>query len=231
MTNLIGQRLGQYEIVEMLGEGGMAAVYRARQQSIRREVAIKVIKPHLIQMDEFVKRFRREAETIASLSHPHILKLFDYGQQDDIVYIVMELLTGGNLQLLIRKRALTPQQTGRYLEQIASALDHAHRKGIIHRDLKPANVLLNGDGDAILTDFGLAKIMEGEGSTVTQTGTTVGTPTYMSPELWTGRPVDSRADVYALGIMLFEMLAGQPPFQGDSAFALMHKHVYDPVPS
>jgi serine/threonine protein kinase len=230
MANLMGQRLGQYEITALLGEGGMASVYRARQQSIKREVAIKVIKPNLTQMEDFAKRFQREAETVAALSHPYIMKIFDYGHDNDIVYIVMELLTGGSLDHVIQHRTLTYGQIARFTEQIASALDHAHRRGIIHRDLKPGNVLLNGEHDAILTDFGLSKIMENEGQTLTQTGRTMGTPVYMAPEQWMGNPVDARTDIYALGVMIYEMIAGRPPFEADSVFALMHKHIYEPVP-
>jgi serine/threonine-protein kinase len=150
--SLIGQRLGQYEVLSFLGEGGMAAVYRARQLNIDREVAIKVIKPGLIgqdQMTDFVRRFEREARTIATLDHPHILKLFDYGQHEGMLYLVMPLLVGGNLGDLIRKGPLPTAQAARLLEQVAGALDYAHELGIIHRALKPANFLLDGRGNAI----------------------------------------------------------------------------------
>ncbi|HLY26417.1 MAG TPA: serine/threonine-protein kinase, partial [Aggregatilineales bacterium] len=230
MSNLIGQRVGQYEIIALLGKGGMAVVYRARQSSIGRDVAIKVIKPDLAETEEFEKRFQREAEAIASLSHPFILKVFDYGQQGDQVYLVTELLKGGSLADAIRKEPLSPESAGRTLDQIASALDYAHERGIIHRDLKPANVLLDEKGNAHLTDFGIAKILS-ENNTLTQSGAAIGTPAYMSPEQWQGTALDARADVYALGVVLFEMLTGKLPFQADTAYSMMHLHVNEPIPS
>ncbi len=231
MSNLIGQRLGQYEITALLGEGGMAAVYRAHQTSVKRDVAIKVIKTGLVQVDEFVKRFDREAQMIASLSHIHILKVFDYGRQDDIVYLVMELLTGGSLARLIQTRgALSLQEASRLLRQMASALDYAHGRGIIHRDMKPENVLLDSDGNAFITDFGIAKLRDSGGTALTQSQGTIGTPAYMSPEQWKGEPVDARADIYALGVIVFQMLSGVLPFSGETAFGMMHKHVYEAPP-
>ncbi len=160
MANLIGQRLGQYEIVSLLGKGGMATVYRARQESIDRDVAFKVIKPDLAGADKFIERFKREARTVASFSQPHILKVFDYGQFDDIVYLVMELMTGGSLADFLKTGSLSLETTTLMLEQISGALDYAHRRGVIHRDLKPQNVLLDEDKNVFLTDFGIAKVME-----------------------------------------------------------------------
>jgi serine/threonine protein kinase/Tol biopolymer transport system component len=229
MANLIGQKLGQYEIISLLGKGGMATVYRARQSNINRDVAFKVIRPDLADAGDFIKRFEREAQTIASLSHLHILKVFEYGQHGDLVYLVMELLTGGSLSDMIRRGALPPDQAGKLLEHIASALDYAHRRGIIHRDLKPQNVLLDEEQNALLTDFGIAKLL-GESSSLTQSGMAMGTPAYMAPEQWRGESVDARTDIYALGVILFEMLSGQLPFQGETPFSLMHKHVYETFP-
>ncbi len=181
MADLIGQRIGQHEIVALLGEGGMAAVYRARQPSMGRDVAVKVIESKLARNPEFVKRFEREARTVAALSHPFILKVFDYGQQGDLVYLVMELLNGGSLAELIRHEPLSPAKASQLLEQIASALDYAHQKGIIHRDMKPQNVLLDESGNAHLTDFGIVKLLS-ETTALTQSGLAMGTPTYMAPE-------------------------------------------------
>ncbi len=230
MTNLIGQRLGQYEIISLLGEGGMATVYRARQESVDRDVAVKVIRSALVESQSFIDRFKREAKTVASLSHPHILKVFDYGQHEDIVYLVMEQMTGGSLTDLIQKGPLSMSMTTRMVEQIAGALDYAHRRGIIHRDLKPQNVLLDEDQNAFLTDFGIAKLLDSAAGGLTQSGAVVGTPSYMSPEQWKGGVVDARADIYSLGVMLFEMLAGSVPFSADTPFGMMHKHVYELPP-
>jgi serine/threonine-protein kinase len=226
VANLIGQTLGQYKIVSLLGSGGMAAVYRAHQESIARDVAIKVIRPQLSELESFILRFRGEAKLVASLSHPHIVKVFDYGQYEDMAYLVMELLSGGSLAQLIRQGPLSLERTGKMLDQVASALDFAHENGIIHRDLKPQNVLLDANQNAFLTDFGIAKIVE-DTAHLTQSGTVMGTPAYMSPEQWSGQQIDSRADIYALGIMLFEMLTGKLPFNGNTPYLLMHQHIYE----
>ncbi len=229
MSDWIGRRIGNYEITGLLGEGGMAIVYRARQLNIKREVAIKVMDERLARQSDFARRFEREAETIADLNHAHILKLFDYGQQDDQVYLVMELLRGGSLSSLIRQESLPPERAGQIFDQVGSALDYAHRRGIIHRDLKPPNVLFDDAGNAFLTDFGIAKILS-ETTALTQTGTAMGTPAYMAPEQWQRGGVDSRADLYALGIMLFEMLTGHVPFEADTPYQMMFAHVQEPPP-
>jgi serine/threonine-protein kinase len=236
VDNLIGKQLGPYRIDALLGEGGMAQVFRARDTKLNRDVALKIIRPNAANSEEFLKRFEREARTVAGLSHPHILKIFDYGQVDGLVYLVMELMTGGSLADQIAKGALRPDQAERWLTHIADALDYAHRQGIVHRDLKPQNVLLDTGGNAFLTDFGIAKIMDGSAFTtssisMTGAGVVIGTPAYMAPEQWTGDTVDARTDIYALGIMLFEMLTGTVPFSGDTPFRLMYQHVNDrPTP-
>jgi serine/threonine protein kinase len=230
MPDLTGQRIGNYTITGTLGKGGMAVVYRAKQSNIDRDVAIKVIKPDLAETADLIQRFEREANTVAALSHPHIMKLFDFGEHDDLLYLVMELLSGGTLADRIRQQPLTPEIAARVMDQIADALDYAHKRGLIHRDLKPQNILLDDSGNTHLTDFGIAKVL-GEGVGLTQSGVAIGTPAYMSPEQWQGQPLDSRADVYALGVMLFEMLTGRLPFAGDTPASMMYHHLQDMPPS
>ncbi len=246
--NLVGQRIGQYEIVARFGEGGMATVYRARQAKVGREVAIKVMLPSLAHRDVFAQRFEREAQLIAKLSHPHIVKLFDYGTlrgfhlrlldpsfdpRTDLYYFVMELMLGGSLAERMRKARLSLAEIRAILQQIAPALDYAHQQGIVHRDLKPGNVLFDAHQNAFLTDFGIAKLLEdGEDkNALTQEGTTLGTPSYMSPELWQGINIGAWTDLYALGVMLFEMLSGKLPFVANTPYRVMYMHMNDQPPA
>ena len=232
MTDLVGQQLGQYHVLAPLGEGGMGAVYRAHQPSIGRDVAIKVIAGRFSAQGDFTARFTREVRLSASLSHAHIIKVFDYGRDTALAidYFVMELLTGGSLAGLLQRGPLTLDQTTRVIDEVASALDYAHQKNVIHRDLKPLNVLLDEAANAILSDFGLAKLIA-ESSGLTRTGMAVGTWSYMSPEQWRGEVLDGRVDVYALGAMLFEMLAGRQPFQAETAETMLYKHLFEPPPA
>ncbi len=245
MANLIGQRIGQYEIVALLGEGGMAIVYRARQLNMQREVALKVIQSDPKSSKDVVARFQREAHIIASFSHLHILKVFDYGQfyghhlrlidasidpRAVMFYLAMELLTGGNLADRIKEGPMSLASIVKVLEQIASALDYAHQRGVIHRDLKPKNVMFDQEGNAILTDFGIAKIVDDE-LALTRTGLSMGTPLYMAPEQWQGKPADAQTDIYALGVIVYEMLTGSVPFKADTPYAMANLHVNEPPPS
>ena len=231
-ASLVGRKLGKYEIVQLLGQGGMATVYKGRQPDIDRFVAIKVLPPHPGQNAQFIERFRLEARTIARLQHPHILPVFDYGDEDGILYLVMPYLDGGALSDRIRRGPLASEEIDRLLEQIAGALDYAHRQGIIHRDIKPDNVLLDREGHALLADFGIVKLIESAplGSTLTATGGLVGTPAYMSPEQAQGSPLDHRSDIYSLGVVVYEMLTGRQPFTADTPMQVVFKHITEPIP-
>ncbi|HEX3049252.1 MAG TPA: serine/threonine protein kinase [Aggregatilineaceae bacterium] len=221
---LAGQLLGQYRLLEPIGKGGMAVVYRAQQAAFGREVAIKILGTDLVDDVEFSARFRREAETIANLQHPHILPVIDYGEQAGLIYLVMRLIRGGTLASEMAKGPLSLRQTAALLTQIASALTYAHSKGVIHRDFKPQNVLLDEEGNSYLTDFGIAKMLSGTAN-ITSSGHVMGTPSYMAPEQWRAQPVDARTDIYALGLVVYEMLVGLQPFDADTPFALMYSHL------
>jgi serine/threonine-protein kinase len=230
MLRLTGERIGNYEIIGMLGEGGMAVVYRARQVNVQRDVAFKVIESRLANSPDFIKRFEREAHTIANLNHPHILKLFDFGQHESLIYLVMELQPGGSLaQWLRNEGALPADQVARYVAQIGSALDYAHARGIVHRDLKPQNVLLDEQMNAILTDFGIARIV-GDVTALTGSGMTMGTPAYMAPEQWHSGDVDARTDLYALAAIAYELLTARTPFVADTPPAMMYQHLHEAPP-
>jgi serine/threonine-protein kinase len=221
---LIGRRFGQYEILAVLGEGGMATVYRARQLNVERFVALKVMLTRIAKNVDLMQRFRSEVKITAALSHPHIVKIFDYGQHDDIAYIVMELLTGGSLaQLIAEQGKLAPDLSAHLFSQIAEALDYAHRQGVVHRDLKPANILLDSSQNAFVTDFGIARLADG--TALTHTGMVMGTPAYMAPELWEGARADARTDIYALGVLLYEMLSGRTPYLAETPYQLMYQHL------
>src|SRR5690606_20735111 len=174
--------------------------------------------------DGYITRFQQEARTIARLQHPHIISVYDYGEEDGTLYLVSPLIDGGTLSDRIRKGALSPVETESLLRQIGQALDYAHRNGVIHRDIKPDNVLLDREGNALLTDFGIAKIIEGS-TALTATGGLVGTPAYMSPEQGQGLPVDYRTDLYSLGVVVFEMLTGRQPYDADTPMQVVFKHI------
>lgn len=230
-ASLVGQKLGKYEITELIGQGGMATVYKGYQRDVDRFVAVKVLPPHPGRNSAFVERFRLEARTIARLQHPHILPMYDYGDEDDVLYLVMAYLDGGSLSDLIRRGAMPLAEVQRYFEQIAGALDYAHRQNIVHRDIKPENILLDREGHALLADFGIAKIVqEVSTSTLTGTGGLVGTPAYMSPEQAQGLPVDNRTDIYSLGVVLYEMLTGKQPFAAETPMQVVLQHISAPIP-
>ncbi len=217
-----------YAVEGRLGAGGFAVVFLVRDVHLKRKLAVKVLSPDLIASHSVLERFRREAETVAQLSHPHIVPLHFIGQKDDLVYLVMEAIDGGSLaERLQREQQLPIEDAARIFGEVASALAHAHKRGVIHRDIKPQNVLLDAEsGRALVTDFGIARTAEG--GSLTATGMVVGTPAYLSPEQVTGEASDHRADIYALGAMMYEMLAGQPPFTGPTPTAVLMKRLGGP---
>ena len=230
MKDLTGTRIGQYEIVERLGGGGMAVVYRAVQQPLGREVALKALSSELFQDDGFVKRFETEAKTLAKLDHPNILPIYDFEVIDGTAFLTMPLIRGGTLRDILNRGALDPLTAWRYLREIGDGLQHAHDAGIVHRDLKPTNVLIHQDGRAMLADFGLAR-GAGQPTHLTTIGLAIGTPGYMAPEQVMGHDVDRRADIYAMGVLTFEMLTGKLPFSGSNRMEVAYATVNGPIPS
>jgi eukaryotic-like serine/threonine-protein kinase len=228
MEKLVGKELGQFRIVERIGSGGMATVFKAYQPTLDRYVAIKVLPSYHAQDPVFVKRFIQEARSVAKLAHPNIVQIHDFGEHENITYIVMEYVDGGTLKDRLKK-ALPPAEAVDFVLQAAEGLDCAHRNGIIHRDVKPANMLVRKDGHLLLSDFGIAKLLEAT-SNLTRVGTGIGTPQYMSPEQGTGQPVDRRSDIYSLGIVLFHCLTGRVPYTADNPLTITVKHLNDPFP-
>jgi len=232
LENLIGKSLGRYHILEQLGEGGMATVYKAYDTNLDREVAIKIIRREAFppeQSDQLLKRFDREAKALAKLVHPNIVAVIDYGSQDNNPYLVMVYMPGGTLKQKLGKPIPWPEAV-HLLLPVAHALQFAHAQKIIHRDVKPSNILLTVSGDPMLTDFGIAKILEaGEVTQLTATGVGVGTPDYMAPEQWTGT-VGPQTDIYSLGVVLYQMVTGRLPFIADTPAAVLIKHARDPLP-
>ncbi len=230
----IGKSIGgRYHIEELLGQGGMSAVYKATDPNLKRVVAVKMIHAHLSSDAGFVARFEEEATAVAKLRHPNIVQVYDYDHDDQVYYMVLEFVPGETLQEHLKRlnesdRKLPIKEALKYAQDISNAADYAHHRGMIHRDIKPANVMLSVQGDAILMDFGIAKIIGGQRHTAT--GAVVGTAMYMSPEQIKGEQPDRRTDIYSLGVMLYEMVSGHPPYEANSAMTLMMMHVNDPIP-
>src|SRR5262245_30701820 len=230
MTQLADVFSNRYEIQRGIARGGMAEVYLARDQLLDRPVAVKVLFAEYARDPSFVERFRREAQSAANLNHPNIVAIYDWGQERGTYFIVMEYVRGRSLRDVVQVNGpFSARRTAETGAEIAGALEFAHRNGVVHRDVKPGNVLLTADGDVKVTDFGNARA--GTSEALTQTGAVMGTATYFSPEQAQGHPVDGRSDVYSLGVVLYEMVTGQPPFVSESPVAVAYKHVREePLP-
>ncbi len=230
MKSIIGLNIDRYHILEQIGEGGMAIVYKAFDPVLERYVAIKVLRSVLLTSKTISERFNREGKALASLSHPNIIQILDFGTYEGVPYFVMEFVEGGNLkQKLIGP--MTIHDALQIILPLTEALQAAHDKGIIHRDIKPSNILITNDGKPMMSDFGIAKILENDATQeLTSTGVGVGTPEYMAPEQGLGKEVDQRADIYSLGVVLFELLTGKKPYQADTPLAVLYMQVNDPLP-
>ncbi|PNU18563.1 hypothetical protein C2E25_17010 [Geothermobacter hydrogeniphilus] len=223
-----GTQLGKYRILDKLGAGGMADVYRAEDDQLGRQVALKILPPEFARDEERVRRFEKEVRAAAQLHHPHIVTLFEVGEENGIHFYAMALLPGGDLKQQIVV-GINPKQALEWIKALASALDFAHRKGFVHRDIKPENILFDEEQRPLLTDLGIAKAV-GSGTKMTGTGMSIGTPHYMSPEQARGKQVDGRSDLYSLGIVLYEMLTGRVPYDAEDTLAVAYSHVNDPLP-
>jgi len=229
LPQLVEATAGEYEILGELGRGGMAAVYLARDVSLNRKVAIKTMLPELTARHDMVARFKREAQMAAGLSHPHIVQIHSVKQTNRLVYFVMKFIEGRGLESIIDSHgALDLDMTRLVLQQAASALSFAHHRGVVHRDVKPANIMIDENGWAVMTDFGIAKV--DDGTNLTATGTSVGTPHYMAPEQFHNQPLTAAADQYALGIVAYEMMTAKKPFDGTTLAEIITKHLFNPPP-
>lgn len=236
-STLTGKTVGKYKIEERIGRGGMAEVYRGYQENLERYVAIKVMHTFLMAEEDFLQRFKREARAMASLSHPNIVRVFDFDvYTKESYYLVMEYIDGGTLKekleaLLQNDEKIPLEQSVTMITEVADALAYAHRRGMVHRDIKPANIMLRSEsGQAVLTDFGIVKLIGNQSMAYTATGALIGTPAYMSPEQALGQSGDERVDIYSLGVLLFQMVTNQLPFAADTPLAVVMKHVNDPTP-
>jgi serine/threonine-protein kinase len=220
----------EYEVIEELGRGGMAMVYRAKDRQLEREVAVKVLPFSLAFDTEFVERFQREARTAAQLEHPNIISIYRVGRSGRVIYFVMKFLRGGSLStVLATRKKLTPPEIRRLLVEAGSALGYAAQRGIVHRDIKPDNIMFDEFGQSVLTDFGIAKAASGQ--KLTGTGMSIGTPHYMSPEQARAQPIDGRSDIYSLGVVAYQCLTGSVPYDGEDSFSIGYKHITEPIPT
>ncbi|MDA8144831.1 MAG: serine/threonine-protein kinase [Thermaerobacter sp.] len=227
MRRLTGTTLGPYRVLEQLGRGGMAVVYKAYHPPLDRYVALKVIAEAHAEDPQFQERFRREAQAAAKLRHPNIVTIYDFGTEADLHYLAMEFLEGRTLKALLAAREPAPPDLG-IVVQTARALAYAHSQGVVHRDVKPSNIIVSPEGRAVLTDFGVARMLQQEG--LTAPGVGIGTPEYMAPEEAEGNASDHRSDLYSLGVVCYEMVTGRVPFRADTPLAVLLSHLRDPLP-
>ena len=231
MKDLIGKDVGRFHIEEQLGEGGMATVYKAFDTELERTVAIKFIRSEFIQQESAIPRFKREAQALAKLNHPNINRVLDYAWHEDSPYFILEYLSGGNLKQLIGEPMEWKKAAGLIL-QIGKALAYAHGHKVVHRDIKPGNILIAEDGSPVVSDFGIAKLLEQDtGSLLTMSGAIVGTPAYMSPEQAQGEPADHRSDLYSLAVVFYQLVTGHTPYEADTPIAVIVKQINNPLPS
>jgi serine/threonine protein kinase len=225
-----GEQVGPYRIVEKLGRGGMATVFKAYHASLDRYVALKVLHPAFMEDPNFRARFQREARVVAKLEHPNIIPVYDFAEEDGKTYLVMKFVEGETLKARLQKRPLTPAEGVKLIETVGEALAFAHKQGVLHRDVKPSNVMLADDGQIFLTDFGLARIASAGESTLSS-DMMIGTPQYISPEQALGmRDLDAGTDIYSFGVLIYELVVGQVPFIADTPFSIIHDHIYTPLP-
>ncbi len=230
MTIAPGENIGPYRVIEQLGSGGMATVFKAYHASLDRYVAIKVLHPAFKANPQFFERFKREARIVAKLEHPNIIPVYDFNEHKGEPYLVMRFIEGDTLKPVMKGKPMPPDKILQLMRPTCQALSYAHRQGVLHRDLKPSNIMVTTEGDVFLTDFGLARMVQAGESTLSQ-DMMVGTPQYISPEQAQGiSNLDGRTDIYSLGVILFEMLTGRVPFSADTPFATVHDHIYAPLP-
>jgi tRNA A-37 threonylcarbamoyl transferase component Bud32 len=230
MPFVVGETIGPYRLVEQLGQGGMATIYKAYHAALDRYVAIKALHPALLEDAGFLARFQREAHLVARLEHPNIIPIYDFSEHEGRPYLVMKYIKGQTLKAYLAGQRLELKEVLRIIEAVGAALAYAHQQNVLHRDIKPSNVLLTDDGQIYLADFGLARIAAGSSSTMSG-DMLIGTPQYISPEQASSRSdLDARTDIYSLGVMLYEMVVGQVPFSSDTPFSVIHDHIYTPLP-
>ena len=230
MPFTIGETIGAYRIIEQLGQGGMATVYKAYHAALDRFVALKVMHPAFMEDDSFLVRFQREAKVVAKLDHPNIVSIFDFSEHEKQPYLVMKYIEGETLKAYLQKQTTTVLEMLPVIDAVANALTYAHKHNIVHRDVKPSNIILTPEGHTYLTDFGLARIALSNSTSLTAEQM-IGTPQYISPEQALSKSdLDFRTDIYSFGVVLYEIATGQVPFNADTPFAVIHDHIYTPLP-